>query len=781
MKKNTQWLGLILTFVVCMALLTPRSALALPVSPPKYSMVCLNGPNFDLTATTGYIQTPDGNIVFMWSYADGSGVFQYPGPVLCVNQGELVTINLTNSLDEPTSIVFPGQDTEVSASGGSPGLLAQEAAANGGTVSYSFTAGEPGTYIYESGSDISKQVEMGLYGALIVRPNAVPAGGIDLNPAHYAYASSSTVFDSTREYMILLAEVDPDLHHAVETGGLYDFTALHNRYFTVNGRSFPDTLQENGSNLLPSQPYGALVRLQPTNGVGSTLPALIRMLNLGADNHPFHPHGNHLVEIAQDGRQLLSPMGDVASSERFGETIGSGQTQDYLIRWDDQDLWNPTLNPLPVAQPNYQNLTFKDGVTFYSGNPYLGYKGTLPTGTTSLNVCGEWYFPWHSHALNEFTNYDEGFGGMATLLRVDPSGGCFTFPSSTTILAGTLNSGSYVDLSALDANYYRVNSTTTGTRTTDWYGQFSGVPTGAANLKVTYIGNNTLSASTPYTQNFNSLAQNGTSSSVPAGWAFSETGTGANTTYGTNNGGSSTANTYSYRSNGGGTTDRAFGMLRGSGTNTFASTIGASFTNTTGGTITSLVVSYTGEQWRKGAPGSVAADRLDFQYSTNATSLTTGTWTDVDSLDFNSPVTTGGAGALDGNNAANRTLVSNTISGLNIPNGATYWLRWTDFDRGGSGVADDGLAIDDFSLTPQAGSGLPTNLYIWNWVSAAWEQIAGPTAIGSADATIGPVSVASYIGSGSNKGLVRIRVETTGGGTNFITGGNFMTLVYDAP
>ena len=143
-----------------------------------------------------------------------------------------------------------------------------------------------------------------------------------------------------------------------------------------------------------------------------------------------------------------------------------------------------------MPQPNYRNLTFKDGNTWYSGSPYLGYKGTLPTGTISQNICGEWYFPWHSHALNEFANFDEGFGGMATLLRVDPPGGCFTFPSSTVITLGSLNSGSVTNLSYNDTAYYRINSTTTGTRTTDWYGEFSGVPQGAANFVVTYVGRN---------------------------------------------------------------------------------------------------------------------------------------------------------------------------------------------------------------------------------------------------------------------------------------------------
>ena len=495
MNKIFRWLGLVLAGMLCAALMTSGSASALPLNPPRTGMVCLNGPTFNLVATSGTIQTPDGNSVFMWSYADGSGQFQYPGPVLCVTEGQNVTVNLTNNLPEPVSIVFPGQDAQVNASGGGTGLMTREAAANGGTVSYSFVASQPGTYLYESGTDVAKQVEMGLYGALVVRPSM---------GANYAYDNAATQFDPTREYMILLGEVDIDLHHAVEIGGTYDFTKLHNRYYTVNGRSFPDTLQANGSALLPTQPYGALVKIQPTTP--TSLPAMIRMLDAGADNHPFHPHGNHLTQIGQDGRLFLSPGDASASTERFNETIGSGQTEDYLIRWDNvftdtagvpfNDDWSPINNPLPVAQPNYANLTFKDGNTWYSGNPYLGYKGTLPVGTTSQNICGEWYFPWHSHALNEFTNYDEGFGGMATLLRVDPFGGCFTTPAATTRLAGTLNSGSVSNLAFVDSLYYRLNSTTTGTRTTDWYAQFTGVPAGAANLKVTYTGNDSINSVT---------------------------------------------------------------------------------------------------------------------------------------------------------------------------------------------------------------------------------------------------------------------------------------------
>ena len=191
-----------------------------------------------------------------------------------------------------------------------------------------------------------------------------------------------------------------------------------------------------------------------------------------------------------------------------------------------------------------------------------------------------------------------------------------------------------------------------------------------------------------YTQDFNTLANIGTSSTVPTGWAFSESGTNANTTYTAGTGSGNAGDTYSFGATS--ATDRAFGGLQ---SGTLLPTIGASFTNNTGFTITQIPITYTGEQWRLGATGRF--DQLDFQYSLDATSLTTGTWIDVNSLDFIAPNGTGTVGALDGNLSANRTLITFTITGLSIANGATFWIRWNSFDATG---ADDGLAIDDFSI-----------------------------------------------------------------------------------
>ncbi len=198
-----------------------------------------------------------------------------------------------------------------------------------------------------------------------------------------------------------------------------------------------------------------------------------------------------------------------------------------------------------------------------------------------------------------------------------------------------------------------------------------------------------------YTQTFDML-ENGvltTYTTLPAGWTLFEAGTSTrvNQAYAADTGSSNVGDTYSYGASSS-STERALGSLLSS---SISSTLGVSFTNKTGVLVSGLVITYTCEQWRLGATGRY--DRLDFQYSTDAISLTSGTWSNVDALDCTGVLNTGTAGATDGNTY--RATVSALISGLNIAPDQTFWLRWTDFNASGS---DDGLAIDDFYLTPYA-------------------------------------------------------------------------------
>src|SRR6267378_6951970 len=149
----------------------------------------ISGTTFNLTAAPAYLSQPDGASVYSWGYgctggalAGGStfvpptsttpfcNVMQVPGPTLVVTEGQTVTVTLTNGLPPSagnTSILFPGFN--VTATGGAAGLLTQEAAP-GSSVTYSFTASSPGTRAYYSGTQGDLQVEMGLYGAIIVLP-----------------------------------------------------------------------------------------------------------------------------------------------------------------------------------------------------------------------------------------------------------------------------------------------------------------------------------------------------------------------------------------------------------------------------------------------------------------------------------------------------------------------------------------------------------------------------------------------------------------------------------
>jgi hypothetical protein len=447
--RRRPWLSLGVLPVVTVAIVfaLPSASIAVP---DPIGMECTTPTfvdekaTFDLETATGHVATPDGNSVFMWGFTASGDPFQMPGPVLCVDEGDMVEVTLENTLSEAVSIVFPGQ-SGVGHNDATPGLLTGEADPSGGTVSYSFTASQPGTYLYESGTNPTKQVQMGLYGALVVRP----AMG-----ANFAYNDGTTRFDPSREYLILLNEIDPTLHRRVELGLSADFSQINDDYWQVNGRSFPDTIAENHVSWLPSQPYGALVLVEPYDPNTNRLPALIRYLNAGVSNHPFHPHGNHLRVIARDGRTLRGPAGEDASFEDFTRTIGSGQTYDLLFRWDDVDPWITGGAPVPVTIPGLQNLVFKDDVTFYSGDPRLGQQDELPPGVTSFNQCGEFYFPWHSHALFEFTNFDEGFGGLATVLRVDPAGGC---PAGGTMHIGDLDGTS----ASVNGNRWRATVTVT--------------------------------------------------------------------------------------------------------------------------------------------------------------------------------------------------------------------------------------------------------------------------------------------------------------------------------
>jgi FtsP/CotA-like multicopper oxidase with cupredoxin domain len=389
----------------------------------------ITGSTFTLTAREGYISIADGGSVYSWGYTDGD-TMQLPGPTLIVNQGDIVEITLNNALPSAagnTSIVFPGH-TVTSTSGGVPGTLTQEAA-NGGSVTYTFQATTPGTYEYHSGTRSDLQVEMGLYGAIVVRPSTLPAGCTGA-----AYSHPDTCFD--REYLFLLSEIDLQVHQAAEDQrsgpGPIDVGTgeFHSVYWLLNGRAGPDTMAGPGTAVMPTQPYNSLPVMNP----GQKL--LLRVVGAGREMHPFHTHGNHVRVLARDGRLIVSETDATKLAGPLLFTIPSvpGGTVDAIFQWTGKDLgwdiyghapgdalepneYGPDHGkPIPVTLPGLSSLAFGG---FYSGSPYLGALGSLPPGEGGLNPNAGFAYMWHSHTERELVNNDVFPGGMMTMLIIE--------------------------------------------------------------------------------------------------------------------------------------------------------------------------------------------------------------------------------------------------------------------------------------------------------------------------------------------------------------------------
>jgi FtsP/CotA-like multicopper oxidase with cupredoxin domain len=444
----------------------------------------ITGPSFNLVASGDYISQPDGAAVFAFGYGcDGAPAgfapfagncpqMQLPGPTLIVTEGDTVTVQLRNNLPVAagnTSIVFPGFRVTTGGTGVG-GLLTREAT-NGGTVTYTFTAGKPGTYAYHSGTQADLQIEMGLYGAIVVRPatppsNCKPKGQFSL--ASSAYDHPSSCYD--REYMFQLSEMDSRIHDAVlaqvracSAAPCPQLVAKSEpyrpNYFLLNGRSMPDDMDAAYSPSYVHQPYNANPHMHPGELV------LMRMIGQGRWQHPFHFHGNHARVLARDANLLLSAADNssLAGPLLFTTPTVSGQTQDQIFTWTGKglnwDVYNHRasdrvqvpchpdrngyndiagspnygewcadhLKPIPVAAPDPTIVAIGQ---WYAGTPYLGLQNTgtfnntnEPPGTLNQNPPAEsgYAYMWHSHNEREITTNDVFPGGMMAMLLIDPA------------------------------------------------------------------------------------------------------------------------------------------------------------------------------------------------------------------------------------------------------------------------------------------------------------------------------------------------------------------------
>ena len=199
---------------------------------------------------------------------------QLPGPTLIVTEGDTVSVTLKNNLPVPPATRRScSRDSRSQRRAASTGLLAQEAANGGGTVTYTFVADQPGHVAYYSGTHArpadrdghvrrAHRASQDAAGVPHKRSNRDPSTAV-LAPAAYDHAS--TCYD--REYMFQFSEMDSRIHDAALGAGqrLHDgavpqliaavIEPYHPNYFLINGRSMPDDMDSTYSPAYPHQPY----------------------------------------------------------------------------------------------------------------------------------------------------------------------------------------------------------------------------------------------------------------------------------------------------------------------------------------------------------------------------------------------------------------------------------------------------------------------------------------------------------------------------------------------
>ena len=242
---------------------------------------------------------------------------------------------------------------------------------------YYFRPNRPGTFAYLCNASAPEHVQMGLCGALIVRPNDGSRSVYGLN----------TNTDYDKEYTFILSEFDSRWHSLIEGDAAFAKHSPANwspDLWFINGRTFPETVNpfawNNAQGGIDAEPrYNTYVKAKPNQKI------LIRYINAGYQDHSIHQHGWGMRIVGSDGYPWESQM------KKSIISIGSGESYEVII----------------VANPVY-------GATDDAGSP-LSIPAPAPVSRGTM----KWrqIFPIHNN--DEFKNITNGIypGGMMTLME----------------------------------------------------------------------------------------------------------------------------------------------------------------------------------------------------------------------------------------------------------------------------------------------------------------------------------------------------------------------------
>ncbi|MFM2289904.1 MAG: hypothetical protein RL684_3047, partial [Pseudomonadota bacterium] len=382
-------------------------------------------------ATASSVPGPDGHVDPRQIMDVGIMNGNIPAPLMAIDEDDEFFLTLTNvgmimrpDLFEQHTIHFHGYPNASAFYDGVPD--ASVAINIGGSFTYYYLAPDAGTYFWHCHISPPEHLQMGMVGQLYVRPrqnrvsgllyaalqaqqgdlrtacsnadvlcsNPLPAGGPTLNTAvaptktvstggtgGYAYndGDGSTWYDV--EVPLQMHGFDPNFHFVGMTFNPEGFADMKDKYFLLNGRSYPDTVTP-GPLSTPSadgvdhfsQPMSSIVNIPQGQR------ALLRISELNvSEYHTLASLGIRMHVVGWNAKLLRDQAGNNMDYYTNSITLGGGESADVIL---DSCLARNTSGVCTTP---------------------------VPTGT---------YYLYTSN-LDHLSNDAENFGGQMTEVRVN--------------------------------------------------------------------------------------------------------------------------------------------------------------------------------------------------------------------------------------------------------------------------------------------------------------------------------------------------------------------------
>jgi hypothetical protein len=370
-------------------------------------------PNLDAAGGFGAASAPiDGHVDVRQVMDIGVMNGNIPAPLMAIDEDDEFFLTLSNvgmimrpDLFEQHTVHFHGYPNASSFYDGVPD--ASVAINIGGSFTYYYLAPDAGTYFWHCHITPPEHLQMGMVGQIYVRPrqnrvaqnanlhdslvaqqsdprtacnsadilctNPVPkdtgathSTNISGAPILFAYndGDGSTAYDV--EYPLQIHGFDPNFHFVGMTFNPEGFADMKDKYFLLNGRSYPDTVTEgpmqtqsaDGASHF-SQPLPAIINI-PAGGK-----ALLRISDLDVSEYQtLASLGIPMTVIGYNAKLLRDQEGTNMSYKTNSITLGGGESLDVILDASDSKyqagqkyyLYTPNLDHLANDAENFGGL-----------------------------------------------------------------------------------------------------------------------------------------------------------------------------------------------------------------------------------------------------------------------------------------------------------------------------------------------------------------------------------------------------------------------------------------